>query len=61
MISYISADYIYPIISDPIKNGVLGINEDGTINAVLTSADAEKKGLVNIKHYEGVIVPGIAI
>ena len=31
---YISADYIYPIASRPIKNGVIAINDDGTITKV---------------------------
>ncbi len=57
MISYISADYIYPIIIAPIKNGVLGLMEDGTITAVLTAEEA--KNLTNVMHYEGVIVPGL--
>lgn len=59
MISYISAACIYPITSPPIKNGVLGITEDGSICAVLTSSDAEMQGIVDIKHYKGVIVPGL--
>lgn len=59
MISYISAACIYPITSPPIKNGVLGITEDGSICAVLTSSDAEMLGIVDIKHYKGVIVPGL--
>lgn len=56
MITYVSADYIYPITTSPIKNGVLGLLEDGTIAAVLAAEEA--KHLSKITHYEGVIVPG---
>lgn len=58
MTSYISADFIYPITSAPIRNGILGVAEDGSICAVLTPSDAEMEGIVNIKHYDGVLVPG---
>lgn len=56
MEAYITADWIYPVKTPPIKNGVLGVNEDGSIHIVL-SAD-EAKAIENIKHYDGVIVPG---
>ena len=56
MITYISADYICPVASSPIKNGVLGLTDDGIIEAILTAAEA--KDISNIKHYQGVIVPG---
>ncbi len=59
MQNFISANWIFPINVKPIKNGVLGLDDEGSIIAVLTSADAEKKGITNIKHYEGVIVPGL--
>ena len=58
MVSYISASYIYPIIGSPIKNGVVGLDADGTIVEVLTPEAASEKGEIHIKHYEGLIVPG---
>lgn len=56
MEAYITADWIFPVTTAPIKNGVIGVNEDGSIRIVL-SAD-EAKGIENVKHYDGVIVPG---
>lgn len=56
MMTYISANFIYPIISAPIKNGVLGLDEEGTINAILTAEEAIN--IKDIRHYKGVIVPG---
>jgi cytosine/adenosine deaminase-related metal-dependent hydrolase len=52
----ISADYIFPIASEPIKNGIISVEEDGTIleisapsSIIPSSADI---------HYEGIICPG---
>lgn len=56
MMTYISANFIYPITSAPIKNGVLGLDEEGTINAILTAEQAMH--IKDIIHYKGVIVPG---
>lgn len=56
MITYISANFIFPITSAPIKNGVLGLDEKGTIHEVFTSKEA--KHIKKIRHYKGVIVPG---
>ena len=56
MMTYISANFIYPITSAPIKNGVLGLDEEGTINAILTAEEAMH--IKDIRHYKGVIVPG---
>ena len=56
MEAYITADWIFPVNQPPIKNGVIGVNEDGSINAVLSAEEA--KGIEDIKRYDGVIVPG---
>lgn len=56
MLTYISADYIFPISSQPIKRGVIAIS-DGIISGVYESTDplvADKP----IKRYSGIIVPG---
>ncbi|MFA6276012.1 MAG: amidohydrolase family protein [Pedobacter sp.] len=53
---YISANVVYRVNNTPLKNGVLGINEDGCIGAVLTQEEAQ--GIENIQHYDGVLVPG---
>lgn len=58
MISYISASYIFPVTSDPIKDGVVGISPDGTIREILTAEEAEAKGIATTEHHEGLLVPG---
>ncbi len=56
MITYISANIVFPVKSAPIKNGVIGINDDGSIHAVLEPVAAE--GIDHIQHYDGVLIPG---
>nr|WP_068888281.1 amidohydrolase family protein [Pedobacter panaciterrae] len=58
MVSYISASYVFPVIGPPIKNGVIGVEIDGTITHVLTAEEAEKEQIEDITHYEGLLVPG---
>jgi len=58
MISYISASYVFPVIGPPIKNGVIGVEIDGTIVKVLTPEEAGNEGIKDITHYEGLLVPG---
>ncbi|WP_316840623.1 amidohydrolase family protein [Pedobacter gandavensis] len=58
MISYISASYIYPVTVEPLKEGVIVLDSDGLILEILTAAQAESKGITNIKFYEGILVPG---
>lgn len=53
----ISADYIYPISSKPIKNGVVVINNGGKILALLNP----EKNEVNwdkVEQHQGIICPG---
>ncbi|MDR2651834.1 MAG: amidohydrolase family protein [Prevotellaceae bacterium] len=50
----ISANYIFPIHTKPIKNGVLTINDEGTIVELSTSSE---KGN-DIEFYDGIICPG---
>jgi cytosine/adenosine deaminase-related metal-dependent hydrolase len=58
MVRYISADFIYPIHRAPIQNGVIGVDEEGSIHAILTSSEAEQQSIENIEHHQGVLVPG---
>ena len=51
----ISADYIYPISSKPIKNGVVHLDEDGTI---LYVGSKESNNTDDIETFEGIICPG---
>lgn len=58
MISYLSAHYVYPVTAEPIKNGIVGIKEDGEITAVFTAKEAADKQIGNVKFYDGILVPG---
>lgn len=56
----ISADYIFTISSEPIKNGVVVIDDDGTILEV-TKGDPELRNTKHdpeIEYYKGIICPG---
>ena len=57
MLKYFSADWIFPVSSPPIKNGVVAVNLDGEIEEVLTQEEAASLGLA-ITKYKGSIVPG---
>ncbi|TKC04149.1 amidohydrolase family protein [Pedobacter frigoris] len=58
MISYLSASYVYPVTSGPIKNGVVGVEEDGKITAVFTAEDAAERQIQDVVTYDGILVPG---
>ncbi|MDO9187457.1 MAG: amidohydrolase family protein [Bacteroidia bacterium] len=56
----ISADYIFTISSEPIKNGVVVIDDDETILEV-TKGDPELRNTKHdpeIEYYKGIICPG---
>ncbi|TCD27519.1 amidohydrolase [Pedobacter psychrodurus] len=57
MLKYFSADWIFPVSSLPIKNGVVAVNPDGVIEEVLTEEEGKNLDLDIIK-YKGSIVPG---
>ncbi len=56
----ISADYIFPISSEPIKNGVITIDDDGTVMDVSEEEQEtrNKKQETEIEYYKGIICPG---
>lgn len=55
MIQYFSADYVIPVTSDPIKNGIVAI-EDGKIMGVYKELEASIKS--DVKKFSGVLIPG---
>jgi len=55
MLKYFSANWIFPVSSSPIKNGVIAVNAAGEIQQVLTADEAKNADVV---HYKGAIVPG---
>lgn len=57
MLKYFSADWIFPVKTSPIKNGVISVSLDGEINEILTADIAETRNL-KVERYKGSIVPG---
>ncbi|WP_175635019.1 amidohydrolase family protein [Pedobacter ghigonis] len=55
MLKYFSADWIFPVSSSPIKNGVVTVNATGEIQQVLTAAAAKN---LDVVYHKGAIVPG---
>lgn len=54
---FISASIVVPVRGGFVKNGVVAVDKDGTINGVYEQDDPIVKD-VNKEHYEGVLVPG---
>ncbi|WP_343523632.1 amidohydrolase family protein [Pedobacter sp.] len=55
MLKYFSADWIFPVSSPPIKNGVVAVNATGEIQQVSSADEAKNPDVVYLK---GAIVPG---
>ena len=51
----ISADWIFPVVGEPIKNGVVTVDNKGKILAIDT---LDKHDLATVEQHKGVIVPG---
>ena len=56
MLNYISADWIFPVNSPAIQNGVIGLTEEGKIEKIFSALEA--KDLANVTTYKGALVPG---
>ena len=52
---FITADYIFPVTSPPVKNGIIVLDDDGTILEILSE---QQKGSIKPEYYEGIICPG---
>jgi len=53
----ISANYIFPVFSPPIKNGILILDNNGSVIDLIDPVrDAGKSE--NIEFYNGILVPG---
>lgn len=53
----ISANYIFPVSSAPLKNGILVLNEKNYIIDIIDTK-GEIKEIQNLEFYSGVIIPG---
>lgn len=54
---YLSASWIYPVSSPPLQNGVIAIDEAGTITELYTAAEAAELN-IRIEKFGGSLVPG---
>ena len=57
MIRNFTADYICPINTEPLKNGVVSVNEHGEIVGVFQRGSSELEGK-SVEKLTGIIVPG---
>lgn len=57
MLRYLSADYIFPASSGPVKDGVVVLDESGEIIELLDPTQCSQIS-GTIEHYQGIIVPG---
>ncbi|MEN8120795.1 MAG: amidohydrolase family protein [Bacteroidota bacterium] len=53
----ISAHYVFPISSKPIKRGVVEVDDDGQILNIIDPGD-EVKEMAGVEFYSGILVPG---
>ena len=53
---FLTADYLYPLSSDPIKEGVLQVTDKGEIISVFS--DRKTLSKENIELYNGILCPG---
>lgn len=51
---YLSADWVYPVTSAPIRHGIVILNDDGSIAFVGKSHDTD----VPLERFSGCIIPG---
>ena len=57
MLRYLSADYIFPVSSEPINDGIVVIDESGVIVDII---DGGRRSEISatIELYQGIIIPG---
>ncbi|MDX9696652.1 MAG: amidohydrolase family protein [Bacteroidales bacterium] len=53
----ISANYIFPVTNPPLKNGIVELNDDGSICSIIDTKGQLTESR-NLEFYNGVIVPG---
>ncbi|NOZ47792.1 MAG: amidohydrolase family protein [Chlorobi bacterium] len=53
----IAANYIFPIASKPIKNGIIEVNDNGEILNIINPGDNFKES-AQLEFYNGILVPG---
>lgn len=53
----IAANYIFPISRKPIKNGILILNDDGSVSDIMDTGGIMQE-MEHLEFYNGIIVPG---
>lgn len=59
MLHYLSATTIYPVSSAPLENGVIAMESDGTIHAIMAAEEAVHLNGKELTYYEGALIPGL--
>lgn len=54
--NYYSADYLIPITSEPIREGVIAMNESGVVEKIGPKSDFPS---VDIQQFKGILMPGM--
>jgi cytosine/adenosine deaminase-related metal-dependent hydrolase len=52
------ADYVFPVYADPIKNGIVTVDDDGTIVSVTDSQTAFTDKIDHVEQVNGILCPG---
>ncbi|MDO3640778.1 amidohydrolase family protein [Mucilaginibacter sp. L3T2-6] len=52
------ADYVYPVCADPIKNGIVTVDDNGKITAVVDPATLTEPPDTPVEQVSGIICPG---
>jgi cytosine/adenosine deaminase-related metal-dependent hydrolase len=52
------ADYVYPVYADPIKNGIVTVDDSGRIISVTDPASPSEPNNIPVKTLSGIICPG---
>lgn len=55
---FLSADKIFPINDHPVTNGILVLNNDNSIEDVLSPDDENLPEAAQIEHHSGILCPG---
>jgi cytosine/adenosine deaminase-related metal-dependent hydrolase len=56
--TYYSADYLYPITSAPIPNGIIGVDANGIIQQIIDPALPENEAPASVQKVNGILIPG---
>jgi len=52
------ADYVFPVNADPIKNGIVTVDDTGRIMAIDDGLSDPDHSSIKIQNLEGVLCPG---